>query len=425
MLTSGDTLTVDIEKPAAGGAMIARHEGQVVLVRQAIPGETLRVRITRVRSGVAYADPVDVIDASPDRRPAPGDWTCGGCAFAHIAYARQPALKTDILRDALGRLGGVVVDGAIPIAAAREDGYRMRARLHARRGRIGFFREGTHQLCDPAGTQQLLPATLAVLEDLGGVLRRVRADAVTDVEVAENAEASERVLHLVVAPGGAAPRSGPLAAIGGVTGMSWADEGGRGSRVAGEPWVTDRLSFEADGRQVAFQLRHHVESFFQSNRYLLPALLGRVTAHVPAGPVLDLYAGVGMFAMALAARGASDVVAVEGDRRAAADLLANTAPFGACVRAVHQPVERYLGAGSAPRGATVVVDPPRTGLSGEALDGIVGLAPRRIVYVSCDVATLARDVRRLVAGGWAVRQVEAFDLFPNTAHVESLVVLDS
>ncbi|HVB37999.1 MAG TPA: TRAM domain-containing protein [Vicinamibacterales bacterium] len=422
MLSPGTVLTVEIEKPAAGGAMIARHEGQVVLVRHAIPGERLRVRVTRVRPGVAYADPVEVIAASPDRRTDAGDWMCGGCVFAHIAYARQPALKAEIVRDALARIGGVSVDGAISVAAAREDGYRMRARLHVRKGRIGFFREATHQMCDPAPTRQLLPETLAVLGALGAVMRRVHAPAATDLELAENVPASERAVHLVLAPGSQPPRAGPLAAVGGLTGFSWSEAGGRGGRIAGQPWVTDIVAPASEGG-VPIHLRHHVESFFQANRYLLSTLLTRVLACVPPGPVLDLYAGVGLFAVGLAARGERAVVAVEGDRHGAADLAINAAPYGDGVEVVHQSVERFLEDRRAAPEATVLIDPPRTGLSGGALQGILGRRPARIVYVSCDVATLARDVKRFTADGYAVAHVEAFDLFPNTAHVESLVVL--
>ncbi|HVC20278.1 MAG TPA: TRAM domain-containing protein [Vicinamibacterales bacterium] len=422
MLTNDAIITVDIEKPAAGGRMIARHEGQVVLVQQAIPGERMRVRITRVRPGVAYADPVEVVEASPDRRAVQGDWMCGGCAYAHIAAARQPALKAEILRDALARIGGLTVPGPVPVAAGAGDGYRMRARLHVRRGRIGFFREGTHELCDPAVTRQLLPETLATLGRMEPALHRARADGVTDLDLVENVQATERVVHLVLAPGAAPPRPGPLAAIAGATGISCSAPRGPEAFSLGHPYVVDEVAVAGAAGGPVIRLRHHVESFFQANRYLLATLVARVTGQVPAGRVLDLYAGVGPFAIALAALGDREVVAVEGDRRGATDLAMNAIPYGAAVRAVHLPVERFLEGRSDPD-ATLIVDPPRTGLSPEALAEIVATGARRVVYVSCDVATLARDVRAFVAGGYGPTHVEAFDLFPNTAHVEGLVVL--
>jgi 23S rRNA (uracil1939-C5)-methyltransferase len=422
MLASGAVVVVDIEKPAAGGRMIARHEGQIVLVSQAIPGERLRVRVSRVKPGVAYADPVEVVDASTDRRDPGPDWTCGGCVFAHIAYARQPAIKAEILRDALSRIGGVRIEG--PIAATpspAETGYRMRARLHVRGGRIGFFREGTHDLCDPAAAGQLLPETIAVIGELEASLRRARLTGITDVDLVENIDASERAIHLSLAPGASMPPAHAFEGIGGVSGLSWSGLRGDGGRAGSHPYVRDELKPSADGP--AFVLRHHVQSFFQSNRYLLPAFLSRIASRVPPGRVIDLYAGVGLFAAALAALGDRTVVAVEGDRYSAADLAANAAPHGARLEPLHRPVERFLEEvdDQAASEATMLVDPPRTGLSPEALKGIVRIRPRRLVYVSCDVATLARDVKRIAAAGYAIDDPEVFDLFPNTAHVESVI----
>jgi 23S rRNA (uracil1939-C5)-methyltransferase len=138
--------------------------------------------------------------------------------------------------------------------------------------------------------------------------------------------------------------------------------------------------------------------------------------------VIDLYAGAGLFALSAAAVRSARVTAVEGDRVAAADLDANVRASGSGATAIHQSVEGFV---AAPRHgpATLIVDPPRTGLSREALKGIIRLRAGRIVYVSCDVATLARDVRRLVDAGYAVERLDAFDLFPNTPHVETVVVL--
>jgi len=139
---------------------------------------------------------------------------------------------------------------------------------------------------------------------------------------------------------------------------------------------------------------------------------------VGRGPVVDLYAGVGLFAVTLAAAGWDSVVAVESDRAAAADLRANAAPFGDSVQAVEMAVERYLAAHPAGREATIVLDPPRTGMSKEAAAAIAGQEVARLIYVSCDVATFARDTRRLLDAGYGLEHLEAFDLFPNTAHVE-------
>ena len=157
---------------------------------------------------------------------------------------------------------------------------------------------------------------------------------------------------------------------------------------------------------------------------MLPALVAAVVDAVPGGRVVDLYAGVGVFAVALAARGEAAIVAVEGDRRAAADLRYNAGPVGTAMAPQHQAVEEFLAAGHGAGADAVIVDPPRTGLSKEAAAGVGALAAPRLVYVSCDVATLARDARVLTAGGYRLTDLQAFDLFPNTAHVESVAVFE-
>ena len=161
MIDKGTILTLDVEKPAAGGRMLARHEGQVVLVWGAIPGERVRARVERAGKGVLYAETVEVVAASPDRKAGTIDWRCGGNVYAHVAYARQLTLKGEIIQDAFGRIGRVPLTTRPEVMASPDTGYRMRARLHARGGRLGFFREGTHEICDAASTGQLLPSTHA------------------------------------------------------------------------------------------------------------------------------------------------------------------------------------------------------------------------------------------------------------------------
>jgi 23S rRNA (uracil1939-C5)-methyltransferase len=172
------------------------------------------------------------------------------------------------------------------------------------------------------------------------------------------------------------------------------------------------------------RLRRHVAAFFQSNRFLLQPLVEAVLALTPRGGLLDLYAGAGLFGVSYAALGRGAVVAVEGDRQAAADLRDNAAALGELVRVVPHAVEDFLGRSPRAGTATILVDPPRTGMSKEAAQMIVAAGAPRVVYVSCDVATLARDVRRFVDAGYRLVHLEAFDLFPNTAHVESVVVLE-
>jgi 23S rRNA (uracil1939-C5)-methyltransferase len=425
VLVEGQATTLTIDKAAAGGRMIARDDGQIVLVAGAIPGERVTARISRVAKGVAFADTVSVEVPSADRRTVHSDPSCGGCLYAHIAYPRQLAIKGQVIADALLRIGRIPLEAEPRVAASPETGYRMRARLHLRAGhtRAGFFREGTHEACDPRGTRQLLPATCDAIDRLARALRSLDADAAYEIDVSENIDASCRAVHLDIV-GPVVP--GALLTLPGVDGLSGLTIGGPAvigrapsapaTVIFGEPYVTDRLNM-VDG---AISLRRHVLSFFQGNRFLLTDLVAHVAAQVDAGnTVIDLYAGVGVFALAAAKRGAQ-VTAVEGDRVAALDLAENAGAAGGGLETVHQDVEQFTRRSRQSPDA-LIVDPPRTGLSKEALAGVIGLNAPRLIYVSCDVATLARDSRRLVDAGYTLRSVQAFDLFPNTPHVETVV----
>jgi 23S rRNA (uracil1939-C5)-methyltransferase len=414
-LQPGSDITVTIEKPAAGGRMIARHDGQVIFVAGAIPGERVRVRINRVSKHLAFGDTVEVIDSSHDRRAVESDWACGGSFYGHIAYERQLRLKADVVADAFARIAKIALPDHVAVLPSNEQGYRMRARLHVDDGTFGFFREGTHELCDPAPTRQLLPATVELLRHLQPVMRRSHA---TSCELSENAEATERAVLLQVAPSESiVPHVEPLD---GITGLLFVDhQQGHLTVSYGSPYVTERIAVS----DTMVALTHHVQSFFQGNRYVLPQLVARVAAQVPEGTVTDLYAGAGLFAVCLAARGKNQVVAVEGDRSSARDLESNAGPYGATLHVQHLSVESYLKRRNLQRPDSVLLDPPRTGISPEAMSGMIGLKVPRIVYLSCDPATLARDVKRFSEVGYHLDHIEAFDLFPNTAHIETLAVL--
>jgi 23S rRNA (uracil1939-C5)-methyltransferase len=418
MLVPGQTLTVIIEKPVAGGRMIARVDGQVVLVSGGLPGERVTIRIERVAKGVAYADTVSVDLPSPDRRVLLADPLCGGCLYAHIAYERQLQIKALVIADAFARTGRLALPAGVTVSASPTAGYRMRARLHYRRGRLGFFREGTHEVCDARATGQLLPACYDVLDRLEAALADLPEGAVQEIEVGENIDASERVLHLEMCPGSDGTPRGLPSLTDGVTGLTIAGPGPGGLRVlAGSVYVTDRIVLDD---RPAVTIRRHVLAFFQGNRFLLPDLVADVIGQIPQqSKTIDLYAGAGLFSISAALLRGARVTAVEGDRVTSEDLAVNVAAAGG-VTPVHQPVEAFVR--SAPTGADVViVDPPRTGMSRAALQGVLRLRGRRIVYVSCDVATLARDARRLVDAGYEIVRVNAFDLFPSTPHVETVV----
>ena len=422
MLTPGEEIAVAIEKPAAGGRMIARHDGQVLLVAGAIPGERITVRIDRVEKRLAFASATRVLDPSPDRRDGGPDPLCGGCVYAHIAYPRQLALKAGIIADAFTRIGRIPLEATVPVAASPEAAYRMRARLHVQRDTAGFYREGTHDICDARQTSQLSTDSMAAIDAVLSSLGDARADVVS-LELSENMAADERAMHLDVRPDARALEPALERAIdaAGLTGCTARGQLGPLVRL-GDPAVADPISALTCGRAESGRLQRQPTSFFQANRFLLSDLVVAVLdATAPGHSVLDLYAGVGLFSVALAATGHDRITAVEGDRDSGADLKQNAAAYPAAIRVVVGRVEDHVEGGR-DSGDTVIVDPPRSGMSREAMDAIARCGAGRVVYVSCDPPTMARDARRLLDGGYTLVSLTGFDLFPNTPHVESVGV---
>jgi 23S rRNA (uracil1939-C5)-methyltransferase len=411
-MNHGDRLRLTIERPAAGGRMIARHEGTVVFVSGAIPGEVVEAEIEKVQRNTAWAATRAVLEASPDRVATDTDFACGGSVLAHVAYERQRQLKAAIIDDAFRRLARMTLPAPVEVTASPVDGYRMRARLHVRDERIGFFREGTHTLCAAGPTRQLRADTVAVLSELAAALSTLDRAVVSEIELSENIAASQRACHFELLPDGDPSRLATVTRIEGLSGATCAAvEHPRTMDLWGSPLVSDQVR--------GVTLERHARSFFQANRFLLLDMVDHVVTAVTDGPLLDLYAGVGLFSLTAAQSGRGPVTAVEGDRFSVADLKRNAT--GRDMRIHAGPVEEFLQ--QRPRAATVIVDPPRTGMSKAAMAGVIRTQAPRLVYVSCDIATLARDARLLVDAGYRIDSARAFDLFPNTAHVETIIAL--
>jgi 23S rRNA (uracil1939-C5)-methyltransferase len=406
--------------------MIARHDGRIVFVAGGIPGERVRVRVDKTSRQSWWATVVDVIEASPDRREPLCDPACGGSTFAYIAYDRQRELKQQILTDAFRRLGRIALDEPPAVVASPERGYRLRARLHAAESGLGFFLEGSHTVCDASLTAQLRPEATTAATALFAALGPRAADCEA-VVISENVAASERVLHLEARPGTRwDPATAGLAgasveALPGVTGVTTL-VGGQIRTLSGRDTVTDTAAVLFDGAppfgEPASWTRR-APAFFQGNRFLLGVLVRCVLGHAADDRVVDLYAGVGLFSVALAARGAH-VLAVEGEPFAAEDLFANARPWGGRLQVLQATVEDAVRQPAGTRPAVVVLDPPRTGVSPEALRGIAAWRVPRLVYVSCDPPTLARDAAKFAEAGYRLSSLAAFDMFPNTPHVEAV-----
>jgi tRNA/tmRNA/rRNA uracil-C5-methylase (TrmA/RlmC/RlmD family) len=239
-----------------------------------------------------------------------------------------------------------------------------------------------------------------MVEDLGGQTRVCHCDLAADADLRACARLAETT---------------------GLDGMSVsrADRPGVDT-LTGSPAITDVLRVPGPTPERPLRLTRNVQAFFQGNRFLIEPLVAYVASLVPPGPVIDLYAGVGLFGLALSAAGAPDVTLVEGDTVSGADLARNAEPMGDGTRVVRQAVEAFLASTVTAPAATVILDPPRSGLSKAALAGLLALGAPRVVYVSCDASTLARDARLLLADGYDLDGMRVFDLLPNTAHVETV-----
>ena len=306
----------------------------------------------------------------------------------------------------------------VPVHGIQEQGYRMRARLHAKDGMFGFFREGTHELCDAGPTRQLLPDNDRCVASACSLSCGGRA--LTSCELSENAAATERACCSNWTPSATTPLH--VDPIEGISGLLFVDHQ-RGILTVsyGSPYVT-RPHSRSPTASVA--LTHHVQSFFQGNRYLLPELVSRVLAQVPEGTVTDLYAGVGLFAVSLAAQGHE--ADCRGRRRplerARSRVECRSRTARRCTCSISR--LRAICSGAASSGLTRSFSILRgRACRREAMSGILGLKSRALCIVSCDPATLARDVKRFSEVGYRLDHIEAFDLFPNTAHVETLAVL--
>jgi 23S rRNA (uracil1939-C5)-methyltransferase len=380
------TLELRIDSLAAGGDGVGRApDGRVVFVPGTAPGDRVRVRIVDQRARHARGRVVELVAPGPARTdPVCAVFgACGGCTWQHVAYPAQLEAKAAILRDALERIGKLPVPGELRVEPSPAPyAYRGRARVLVAGGRVGFRRLRSHALCATARCPVLVP----------GLETRLR-------ELAEHPPARDGEWELTAGAEGAT-RAVPLP-----------DDGG------GEPIL---VGVGAD------RLRVSPGVFVQSNALLLETLAAAVAEAAGGGELaLELFAGAGLLTLGLARRFAR-VVAVEGSRAAAADLAASCRAAGlANVEVVAEPVERALDAGRLPVGAdAAVLDPPRAGLPPGSVEALVRLEPQRIVVVSCDPGTLARDAAFLRAEGFALVALRGFDLFPQTPHVEALAVLE-
>ncbi len=416
---------VTIEKPIYGGAFLARDDGKAVFVPLALPGEQLRVRLVEEKRGFATAEIEELITCAPER-VAPGCrhfGLCGGCQYQHADYETQLLIKHSVLRETLER-GGVKAPAEIGVLAGQPWGYRNRIRLaFDPRGNPGYRERRSHALVPisecPIAAPILVKAALAAAEiaprfapglrpaemgffcdaDESALLSTVFVAAPARIQFDEFARAlAERIPEL--------------------TGAELVIEGrpDQPPRTVAQ-WGKTSLDYHAAGAE--YRVDHG--AFFQVNRWLVDSLVERVTAGYTGRVAWDLFAGVGLFARRLASN-FERVTAVESAPAAMNALTANLkGTAGTAVPASTLDFLRHNQAGERPD--LIIVDPPRTGLGAEITSALAALAPHRLVYVSCDPATLARDLRALGADGFGIESVTLADLFPQTFHLETVVRL--
>jgi 23S rRNA (uracil1939-C5)-methyltransferase len=382
---------VEITALAAGGEGVARERsGRVLFVRGGVPGDQLRARVVESHKRFARAEILALVRPSP-LRVVPRcavHGTCGGCGWQQIAYPAQLDAKREILSDALVRGAGVSLESfaaAVEITPSPEPyGTRSRARLVFADGRVGYRRGRSHALVATRECPILAPPLARALAQIA-----------------------------------AAPPTGA-----GELALACGDDGAVSLSGARLPGFAERaVILTTSAGDVAISPR----GFFQAHATLRRALAEAVLAAAERGArALELHAGAGFFTLGLATR-FEQLIAVESDPRAARDLRANLARAGrANVRVLAERASRALASPDVARFApdAVVLDPPRSGIGPSEAAALARLAPRRIVHVSCDPATLARDLRVLLASGYRLASCRGFDLFPQTPHLEALAVLE-
>ncbi|MGH3429655.1 MAG: class I SAM-dependent RNA methyltransferase [Mycobacteriales bacterium] len=391
----GRELELEIGPVAHGGHCVSRLDGRVVFVRHALPGERVQATVTEDKGGsFCRADAVHVLTASSQRVTPPCQYAvpggCGGCDWQHASPELQRDLKARVAAEQLSRLAGIEREVEVESIPGESLGWRNRIRMVAGRdGKAGFRAHRSHTVIPVAAC---LITAKGALDDV--LARRWRPGA--EIEVTKDAEDQVHVRELNMVHGKRRARQ---------------LQGGRAvQHAAGRNWQVD------------------AHGFWQGHSAAADVLAGVVRDWARASPGVtawDLYSGVGLFASVLAEQVGPEgsVVAIESNRQAVADGESNLADLPQ-VRWLATSVEKGMSGGSVGAPPEVVVlDPPRKGAGRSVVEAIAGRHPRRVVYVACDPAALARDTATFAELGYGLRELRAFDAFPMTHHLECVALL--
>ena len=385
----GDELQVKIEKIVPGGLGLAFAENLTVFVALAAPGDSVRVKINQLKGKTGFAEIVEIVEPSPERQQPPCVYfgSCGGCDFQQMDYQAQLRAKVAIIKDCLARIGKITDAPEIEIIASpRELDYRARAQWHvdARRRKIGYYRRYSHDVIDVKVCPIITPELQAILTELrAGIEWDSFWSRKIEIETANSGEAVSVYSAEIVEP-------------------------------------TEELIFDLNGNRYFYD----ATTFFQGNPYLIEKLVETATANASGAAALDLYCGVGLFTLPLAAK-FKRVSGVEGNSKAVdfAEKSAENARLEN-VSFYREDVKEWLAQNESEAIDFVLLDPPRAGTEKETIESILKIKPREISYVSCEPSTLARDLRILRDGGYRIASIVALDLFPQTHHVETVVRLE-
>ncbi len=401
-------IDITLDNAAYGGDTIGRlPDGRVAFVPFGIPGETVRIRILRDKKKFAQAELIEVLEPSP-HRVAPRCQhfgICGGCHYQHIAYEHQLAIKRKILEDQLQRIGGIEnprIEKTIPSPATYN--YRNQIQFHiGKNKKPGFMRANTNEIIEisechlPQEPLNDLWPLLEIEPESGVSTITLRLGVEDDVLVilssADLLDAEFNIDSLPVSVAHVSP--------------------GNVQTLAGN----DYTIMQVRGRNFLVS----AESFFQINTLIVERMVDLIEDHIPEGArvALELYSGVGLFS-AFIAKHVEQLIAVESSESAGEDFVANLDDYDN-VELYQGRVEEILPILEV-LPDIIIADPPRTGLDKEVLKQIISLAPEAILYISCDPATLARDSKILIDGGYSSRYFIPFDFFSQTYHIETLSI---
>lgn len=438
--TARNELELDFTDLLTNGQGVARADGLVVFCFGPLPGERAVVRIVSRKPAYAVAELVRLVTSSPERAdpfcPVFGD--CGGCQVQHLAYDAQLRWKREIVRQTLQRIGGIGADVEQTVAGGSDRSYRNKVALVVEQQRgtsvVGFYRARSHELVAIDACPVVAPrlseyigffAHASPQEPLGVLLGQAHH------VVARTARAGGAVVSVTTPRQAhvlAEDAAEMVAALPGAVGLANSYEPRSANAVLGRH--ERLLAGTGDIEEEIAGIRYRVSpaSFFQINVEIVERIFAQIERDLAAPRnVVDLYCGMGTFTLLFARRGAR-VVGVEENGRAVEEARANAQRNGLEARFHAKRVEQWVrsedGASALRDAELVFLDPPRKGSDDATLGAIAAARVERVAYLSCDPATLARDLRLLVANGYRLHTVTPYDMFPQTGHVETLALLD-